>query len=364
MPLATTVIGSWPKPPYLTIPDWFSEKGNFSEEQQAGLSGIGGGYDPRSLARAVAGGGAELEAAVVRAVTEVVGEQADLGIGVVTDGEMERGAYYMQVMANIEGIDMVDLEEKVMRSGAYSTLVPVVRGPVAGRAELTCWREWTRASKLAPKGTQVKFTLPGPMTIVDGVKNVHYPEAGQLHRDLARCINREVLALVAHGCTHIQVDEPVLMRYPDVALEIGFPCLELVLANLPPGITTTLHLCCGYPDKLDTDEYLKADKTNYQRLAGRIDQLGFTQVSIEDAECRNDLSLLGLFKNTQVVLGAVTIARRRVETKEEIRVRVEEALKHIPRERLVLAPDCGLGMLPLEIIRAKLTNMVEVANEF
>ena len=58
-------------------------------------------------------------------------------------------------MANIEGIDMVGLEEKVMRSGAYSTLVPVVRGPVAGRAELACWREWTRASKLAPKGTQV-----------------------------------------------------------------------------------------------------------------------------------------------------------------------------------------------------------------
>ena len=115
----------------------------------------------------------------------------------------------------------------------------------------------------------MKFTLPGPMTIVDGVMNVHYSDPGQLHRDLARCINREVLGLVAHGCTHIQVtrllvlpvarllvlsfcaqvDEPVLMRYPEVALEIGFPCLELVLANLPPGVTTTLHLCCGYPDK-------------------------------------------------------------------------------------------------------------------
>ena len=58
-------------------------------------------------------------------------------------------------MANIEGIDMMGLEEKVMRSGAYSTLVPAVRGPVAGRHQLACWREWTRASRLAPKGTQV-----------------------------------------------------------------------------------------------------------------------------------------------------------------------------------------------------------------
>ena len=59
------------------------------------------------------------------------------------------------------------------------------------------------------------------------------------------------------------MDEPVLMRYPEVALEIGFPCLELVLANLPPGVTTTLHLCCGYPDRLEPTDYKKADKRRF-----------------------------------------------------------------------------------------------------
>ena len=64
----------------------------------------------------------------------------------------------------------------------------------------------------------------------------------------------------------------------------------------------TVHLCCGYPDKLDTDEYLKAPKTNYNLLAPKIDNLGFDEVSIEDAEAKNDLSLLELFKNTKVCI--------------------------------------------------------------
>jgi len=364
MPLETTVVGSWPKPPYLTIPDWFSEKGNFSEEAQAKLTGMGGGFDPRSKARAVASGGDQLEANIQRAVKEVLKAQADLGLDVVTDGEMERGAYYMQVMSNINGIDMVDLEEKIMRSGAYSTLVPVVRSKVEAGLELSCWKEFSRARDLVPSGTKVKFTIPGPMTISDGVKNIHYEKREELHRDLAKVLNREILGLVAHGCRHIQVDEPVLMRYPDTALQFGFSCLSQVLANLPPGITTTLHLCCGYPDKMDTDEYLKADKRNYHKLAPVIDALGFTEVSIENAECKNDLSLLGLFQRTKVVLGSVTIARSKVETKEEIKAVVEEALRFIPRDRLVLAPDCGLGMLPLPTIREKVSNMVAVAKEF
>jgi 5-methyltetrahydropteroyltriglutamate--homocysteine methyltransferase len=208
MPLATTVIGSWPKPAYLAIPDWFSDEGNFTEPEQAGFSGMGGGYDPRSKERAVKVAGPELEATVRRAVTEVLQEQADLGLGVVTDGEMERGAYYMQVMTDIEGIDMVQLEEKVMRSGAYSTKVPAVRGPVAARLHLSCPREWTRTRELAPPGLGVKFTIPGPMTIADGVKNLHYEDTSQLHRDLARALNHEMLALVAHGCSHIQVSGP------------------------------------------------------------------------------------------------------------------------------------------------------------
>merc|ERR1712098_395151 len=99
------------------------------------------------------------------------------------------------------------------------------------------------------------------------------------------------------------------MRYPETALKFGLSCLADCVANLPHTVITTLHLCCGYPDKLDTDEYLKADCSHYRLLAPVIDSLGFSHVSIEDRECNNDLELLKLFKNTKVILGTVAIAR-------------------------------------------------------
>lgn len=328
----------------------------------AGLTGMGGGYDPRSRDKAITELGKGVEENLDTAVKEVLDEQADLGVEVVTDGEMERGAYYIHLMNNIQGIDMTDLEEKKMRSGAYSTLVPVVRGKVDLKGgETVCWREWKRAQGLASDNVTVKYTIPGPMTLVDGIINNHYSKMDQLHSDLVAVINKEIQSLVSHGCSVIQIDEPVMMRYPDQAMDFGLDNLALCFEGVPSTVTKTIHLCCGYPDQLDTDIYPKAPKENYRRLAPKIDSLPFDQVSIEDAEARNDLSLLSLFQKTQVILGVVTVARTKVETEEDIRSRVEEALQHIPRSRLVLAPDCGLGMLDMNIIRAKLGNMVKVA---
>ena len=96
MPLKTTVVGSWPKPDCLNIPDWFSEQGNFSSEELSGLTGMGGGYDPRSAIKARED--ENMEDNIKQAVKEVIDEQVALGIDVVTDGEMERGAYYIHVM--------------------------------------------------------------------------------------------------------------------------------------------------------------------------------------------------------------------------------------------------------------------------
>eukprot|EP00092_Neocalanus_flemingeri_P014367 GFUD01015498.1.p1 GENE.GFUD01015498.1~~GFUD01015498.1.p1 ORF type:complete len:363 (+),score=97.23 GFUD01015498.1:148-1236(+) len=362
MPLKTTVVGAWPKPDFLKIPDWFSEKGNFSSEELSGLTGMGGGYDPRSSNNAREDG--NLEENIKQAVKHVIDEQVALGIDVVTDGEMERGAYYIHVMNNIKGIDMNNLEKKVMRSGAYSTLVPAVREKLSLRDGPVCFREWKRGKDLAGENVTLKFTIPGPMTICDGTVNVHYKDVDELHKDLVKCINEEILALAESGCKYIQIDEPVMMRYPDAALKYGLDNLARCFEGLPADVTKVIHLCCGYPDKLDTDEYPKAPKTNYNILAPKIDSLGFHEVSIEDAEAKNDLSLLSLFKKTKVILGAVTVARSKIETKDDIRARVSEALKYIPSDRLILAPDCGLGMLPVSIIKEKLAILTAVAKEF
>ena len=130
-------------------------------------------------------------------------------------------------------------------------------------------------------------------------------------------------------------------------------------------MTTAVHLCCGYPTYCDQDDYVKADKSYYITLAKLLDETGVDQISIEDAEAQNDLEqLLPHFKKMTVIFGAIAIARSKVESFEDVKKRVEVALKYIDPERLVLAPDCGLGYLTDEIIEAKLKVMVEVAKKF
>ncbi len=123
-----------------------------------------------------------------------------------------------------------------------------------------------------------------------------------------------------------------------------------------------IHICCGYPDRLDSDGYEKAPTENYFRLAPALDEAALDVVSIEDAHRPNDLSLLELFKNRQIILGVIGIARSRIESTEEIAYRLRNAIEHIDRERLMAAPDCGLGMLSREQVESKLKNMVAAAN--
>jgi len=363
MPLETTVIGAWPKPSTLNLPDWFSEKGNFKEGESSRLTGMGGGYDPRSTINKRKEESDQLEEDIKAAAKLVMETQNELGIDVLTDGEIDRGAYYIHIMNNIKGIDMDNLAEKTMRSGAYSTYVPVVRSKVHIE-EPSSWKEWKRSNELKPEGSILKFTVPGPMTLTDGIHNEFYATKQELQEDLVKAINKELLALAEYGCKVVQIDEPVLMRYPDEAWDYGIQNLAKCLDGLPEDITKVVHLCCGYPDKVDTDEYLKADKSNYGRLAEKLDNAGFDQISIEDAEAKIDLSILEKFKLSKIILGSITVARTKVETVQEIKDRVSQALEFIPKERLILAPDCGLGFLSEELIRAKLTNMVEAAKSF
>ena len=122
-----------------------------------------------------------------------------------------------------------------------------------------------------------------------------------------------------------------------------------------------MHMCCGYPNYLDQEDYVKADPWAYFDLAEAVDGSVVDAVSIEDAHRHNDLSLLDLFQNTIVIFGVIAIARSRVETVEEVRERLEAALDHLPPERLIAAPDCGLGHLGRDLAMRKLKVLSEAA---
>ena len=196
---------------------------------------------------------------------------------------------------------------------------------------------------------------------MDTTANRHYRSERELAFDLAAALNFEIRALTDAGCKYIQVDEPLFVRKVDDALSYGVECLDRCFDGVPADVTRVMHMCCGYPGHLDDADYLKADSGCYRQLARAIDRSSVQQVSIEDAHCLNNLTLLEDFANTAIILGVVTIASSHIESIDAIEQRLRLALQHIDSERLLAAPDCGLMMLGRSLAMAKLENMCAAA---
>ena len=293
-----------------------------------------------------------------RATVEIVREQVEAGIDVPTDGETPREHYIYYQCRNFLGFDFNRLTRRAMRGGSWSAEVPTIIGVIRSRSPILV-RDWQIAQSATDK--PVKMTLPGPLQQSDSTANDHYDDEERLACDLADALNAEVAALAAAGCRCIQVDEPVFARDPERALRYGIVRSRAVFM----ACATTkkaVHVCCGYPSALDLPSYPKADPQSYFQLARALDGSDVDAVSLEDAHCHNDLSLLDAFKSKIIMLGVVDIARTRVEPVEEIRVRLQSALQHIDRHRLMAAPDCGLIMLPRDAAIAKLRNLAQAAH--
>lgn len=347
MPLLTTTIGAYPKPGYVPIPDWF--------RVQAGPDTAS---PTEGYLAALEKMGKEAEALFARGAREIIEDQVAAGIDIPTDGEVRRENYIHYHCRRLEGIDFDTLTARELRGGAYRAELPTVVGPVKARDPFLA-HDWRVAQACTDR--PVKVTMPGPMTIIDTTANRHYDDERKLGADLAAALNAEVLSLAEAGCTVIQIDEPVFARKPDIALDHGVENLERCFHGLPDGVARVMHMCCGYPNRLDHEDYPKADPQAYFRLAEAVDRSCVDAVSLEDAHRHNDLSLLERFPNTKIIFGAVAIAKSRVEPVEEIRARLEAALGHIEADRLIAAPDCGLGFLGRERAMEKLKNLCAAA---
>ncbi len=349
MPVLTTTIGAYPKPDYVPIPDWFKAESTLAEDPTQALDACEACHGP------------EARALMDRATREVVLEQVRLGIDIPTDGEVRRENYIHYHCRHMAGIDFARLSPKAMRGGQWSAAVPTIVGAVKGGTGFLV-RDWRVAQAVTQR--PVKMTLPGPLTLMDSTADAFYGDARRLARDLSLALNGEIRRLAEAGCRWIQIDEPTFARQPDEALAFGIEALERCFHRTPAGVHRTVHICCGYPDRLDSDTYRKAPPENYFRLAPALDAAHLDAVSIEDAHRPNDLSLLERFRQKTVILGVIGIARSRIESVAEIASRLREALGHIDQARLMAAPDCGLGMLTRDQVQAKLANMVSAAKTF
>lgn len=345
MAITTTVVGAYPKPDFIKLPDWFDTDLVDATDTAS---------PTKNWLKALEAMGPDAEQILQRGIKQVINDQLDFGIDIPTDGEVRRENYVHYHCRHLDGFDFAHLTRKVMRNGAYITSLPTIIGPVKLR-EYFMADEWKITQSFTDK--PVKVTLPGPMTITDTNADAFYHDDARLGAELAEALNKEVLALAEAGCQHIQIDEPLFARKSQQALDYGFDNLERAFHNCPAHVQRTVHICCGYPDRIDRDDYMKADLQAYFALSDAIETSTINAVSIEDAHRNNDLSLLEKFQNTKVILGVVAIAQSRIESVDEIAQRLELALDHIDADRLLAAPDCGLGFLSREQCEQKLTNL-------
>ena len=349
--MLTTVIGAYPKPDYLKITDWFNAKGGTDTATPTKF------YEDEIKKM-----GADAESIFDKAAKEVIRDQLDCGIDIITDGEIKRENYIHYHCRHLNGVDFNTLTEKVARTGNYKCWLPTITNKISATDPFLV-DEWKSNQSLSNK--PVKVTIPGPMTITDTISNTHYTSDEEMGYDLAIAINTEIKRLVDAGCKYIQVDEPLFARKPDNALAFGIKNLEKCFEEINQSdVEKITHICCGYPDKIDAENYPKAPLDSYTKIAKALDNSKIDSVSLEDAHRYNDLSLLKNYKNTKIIFGVIKIASSKIETVEEIENRMKETLKFISKEQLIVAPDCGLGHLSRELAIKKLKIMSLAAKKF
>ncbi len=287
------------------------------------------------------------------AVELVVRDQERAGIDIVSDGEQTRRHF---VTSFVEALDGVDFQHKrtVRIRNRYDADVPIVAGSVARRAPVFV----DAAAFLRGTTTrQVKFTLPGPMTMVDTLYDAHYGSREKLAWAFAEILNDEARAIEAAGVDVIQFDEPAFNVYFDEVRDWGIAALERAARGL--RCATAVHICYGYGIKANVDwkSTLGSEWRQYEQTFPLLARSAIRQVSLECAHSRVPIELLGLLDGKDVLVGAIDVATDRIETPEEVAATIRAALRHVPAARLLPCTNCGMVPLSRQVARGKLAAL-------
>ncbi len=330
-PLVTTVVGSYPQPgwlvdraqlgakvPRVRMPEIWRVEKSFLEEAQ--------------------------DDATVLAIRDM--ERA--GIDIITDGEMRRESYSNRFATALEGIDIDNPGSTINRSGV-AIPVPRVAGPIRRRAAIEV-PDVVFLRKNTSK--RIKITLPGPFTMAQQAQDDYYKDEEALALAFAAAVNEELRDLKAAGADVLQLDEPWLQARPERAARYGVKAINRALQGISG--TTVVHVCFGYAAAV------KDKPTGYSVLP-QLEAVTASQISIEAAQPRLDLDVLKNFSNKTMMVGVIDLGTQKIETPQEVAGRIRAALKHVPAERLVLAPDCGMKYLTREAAFGKLKALAEGA---
>lgn len=302
--------------------------------------------------------GPELAQAKLDATLLWIKAQEDAGLSVIGDGEMSRQHFVHGFLEQVEGIDFAHKVEMGIRNDRYKAMVPQVVAPLRLKGRVHA----AEARFLRAHTTRrTKFTLPGPMTIVDTVADRFYGDRVKMAMAFAELLNQEALALQADGIDVIQFDEPAFNVYLDEAATWGVQALERAAQGL--SVTTAVHICYGYgiQANIDWKKGLGDEWRQYERVFPALARSSIDQVSLECIHSHVPPELMKLLEGKDVMVGVIDVADERVETPEEVADTITTALQYVARKHLIACTNCGLAPMPRAVAEGKLRALAQGA---
>ncbi len=330
--LLTTVVGSYPQP------DWLVDRQVLFERTVPRVRLTGFWRIPDE----------HLQQAQDDATLLAVRDLERAGVDIVTDGEIRRESYSNRFATALDGLDP-DNPGQITRGTGPPTAVPRVVGPIR-RLQPVQVRdvEFLRRNTDRP----IKVTVPGPFTLAQQAQNEYYPDRESLAMDYAACVNQEMKELFSAGADIVQLDEPWLRNNVEEARQYGVAVINKAFEGASG--TTALHLCFGYAAVV-------SEKPGGYSFLTELEESAVQQISIEAAQPKLNLAVLKEMPTKTIVLGVLDLSYERIESPVRIAERIREALRHVPAERLMIAPDCGMKYLARNVAYRKLEAMVRGA---
>ena len=302
--------------------------------------------------------GAELAQAKLDATLLWIKTQEDAGLDVIGDGEQSRQHFVHGFLAQVEGIDFEHKVEMGIRNDRYKAMVPQVVAPLKLQGRV---HETEARFLRAHTRRKIKFTLPGPMTIVDTVADRFYGDRVQLATAFAELLNQEALALQADGVDIVQFDEPAFNVFMAEAATWGVQALERAARGLT--CTTAVHICYGYGIEANNQwkKTLGEQWRQYEQVFPALADSSIDQVSLECIHSQVPPELMALLKGKDVMVGVIDVASDTIETPEEVADTIGRALQFVPQERLIACTNCGLAPMSRAVAQAKLQALAQGA---
>jgi 5-methyltetrahydropteroyltriglutamate--homocysteine methyltransferase len=289
-----------------------------------------------------------LEQAQDDATLLAIRDQERAGLDIITDGEIRRESYSNRFATALEGLDLDHPGTITSRSG-HPIQVPRIIGAIRRKYPVQ-----VRDLKFLRANTdrKIKITVPGPFTMSQQAVNEHYKTEEAMTLDYAGAVNEEIKDLFAAGADVVQIDEPYMQAYPDKARKFGIKALNRALDSVEG--TTAVHICFGYAA-------LVAGRPAGYSFLPEFSESTAKQISIETAQSKLDCSVLQTLPGKTIILGVIDLSSHEVESVETVAERIRRALPFVSRDRVVVAPDCGMKYLPRDVAFGKMRAMVEGA---